>query len=210
MDKITIRKKYIDYVLDKGEKPKSVHAFAKTMKMGESDFYNYYASFESIEKDVWKSLFTETLEQLESDETYRGYPSKDKLLAFYYLWISKLRENRSYILTFKNDHIKSIPMNATGLDDFKKLFVKYAEVLVNEGIEAKEISERKFISDKYTYGFWLQTMFVLNYWVNDSSDNFEMTDAAIEKAVNLGFKLIGDNALDSVIDFGKFILQRAV
>ena len=210
MEKITIRKKYIDYVLDKGEKPKTVYSFAKSIKMTESDFYNYYASFEAIEKDVWKSLFTETLEQLEGDDTYRGYSSRDKLLAFYYLWISKLRENRSYILTFKNEHLKAIPMNATGLDEFKKLFVKYAEQLVNEGIESKEIAERKFLSDKYTYGFWLQTMFVLNYWVNDSSDNFEMTDAAIEKAVNLGFKLIGDNALDSVIDFGKFILQKAV
>ena len=210
MEKIAIRKKYIDYVLDKGEKPKSVHAFAKTLKMNESDFYNFYASFEAIEKDVWKSLFVETLEQLEADETYLTYAAKDKLLAFYYLWISKLRENRSYILTFRNENLRSIPMNAKGLDEFKNLFIKYAEQLVNEGIDAKEITERKFISDKYTYGFWLQTMFVLNYWVNDSSDNFEMTDAAVEKAVNLCFKLIGDSALDSVIDFGKFMLQKAM
>jgi hypothetical protein len=35
-----------------------------------------------------------------------------------------------------------------------------------------------------------------------------MTDAAIEKSVNLAFKLISDNALDSMIDFGKFIFQK--
>jgi len=208
MEITSIRKKYIDYILDKGEKPKSVYAFAKTLKMNESDFYNFYANFDALDKDIWKSFFDETLDQLALDETYQSYSAQDKLLTFYYLWIAKLRENRSYILTFYNHRLKSIPMNAVGLDEFKNSFLKYAEMLVNEGIESNTITERKFISDKYTYGFWMQTMFVLNYWLKDNSVNFEMTDAAIEKAVNLSFKLIGSNTLESVIDFGKFMFQK--
>ena len=58
------------------------------------------------------------------------------------------------------------------------------------------------------HGFWLQALFVLKYWLDDNSNQFEMTDAAIEKAVNLSFQLIKSNTLDSLLDFGKFIFTR--
>ena len=76
------------------------------------------------------------------------------------------------------------------------------------GYDTGEIKERKFISDKYAHGFWIQALFVLKYWVDDKSVNFEMTDAAIEKSVDVSFKLISDTSIDSIIDFGKFILAK--
>jgi hypothetical protein len=70
------------------------------------------------------------------------------------------------------------------------------------------VKERKYVSDQYVHGFWLQALFVLQYWVKDDSERFEMTDAAIEKAVNLSFQLISSNTLDSILDFGKFVFTR--
>ncbi|MDX2190163.1 MAG: TetR family transcriptional regulator C-terminal domain-containing protein [Bacteroidota bacterium] len=210
MDKVTIRNKYIEYVLEQGHKPNSVFSFAKSLGMEETDFYTFYSSFEAIESEFWKSTFDEALEKLAKDKTYKGYGSKDKLLTFYFVWIAILRNNRSYVLSFKDAKIKSIALTNASLSAFKTAFLEYASQLVKEGTETKELKERKFISDKYHYGLWIQTMFVLNYWVNDNSANFEMTDAAIEKAVNLSFKLLADNTLDNVIDFGKFLFQKAV
>lgn len=210
MEKATIKKKYIEFILEEGKKPVSVFSFAKKLKMNESDFYNFYSSFEAIEKDFWASLFSETKLQLEADETYIAYSAQEKLLAFYYLWIQKLREYRSYVTLLKDEKMKMIPMNSSGFDEFKSHFLKYADEIIGEAIDKKEITFRRFISDRYKQGIWLQTLFVLNYWINDSSENFEMTDAAIEKAVNLSFKLFGDSVLDNVIDFGKFMMQKAV
>jgi hypothetical protein len=208
LDKTSIRQNYIEFVLENSKKPASIFSFSKLLEISESDFYSFYASFEAIEKDIWKSIFVEVLEQLEADETYQKYAAKDKLLAFYFMWVQKLRNNRSFIMLQVNPKLKSIPLNALGLDELKNAFIKYAEQLIDEGVDNKEIKERKYLTDKYAKGFWLQTLFVLNYWINDNSENFEMTDAAIEKAVNLCFKLISDNALDSVIDFGKFVIQK--
>jgi len=210
MEKNTIRKKYIEYLLEEGKKPVTVFSFAKKLKMNESDFYSFYSSFEAIERDFWASAFTETKLQLEADETYNAYSAKEKLLAFYYLWIQKLREFRSYVSLLKDEKLKMIPLNSSGLDEFKIQFLRYADDLIGEAIDKKEITFRKFISDRYKQGIWLQTLFVLNYWINDNSENFEMTDAAIEKAVNLSFKLFGENLLDNVIDFGKFMMQKAM
>lgn len=50
-------------------------------------------------------------------------------------------------------------------------------------------------------------MFVVDYWIKDTSSGFEQTDAAIEKAVNLSFELLSESTLDRALDFVKFLWQ---
>jgi hypothetical protein len=207
MEKKQILEAYKKYWLENGQKPASVYFFCKTLDYNETEFYTQYNSLEAIEKDVWLDIFHATLSQLENDEIYKNYSAKEKLLAFYFLWVQKLKENRSYLLLQK-DKFKLSDLKNDTLETFRKAFYDYTDNLVKSGYETREIKERKFISDKYAYGFWLQALFVLKYWIDDTSANFEMTDAAIEKAVDLSFRLMGDNTLDSLFDFGKFMLTK--
>jgi hypothetical protein len=94
------------------------------------------------------------------------------------------------------------------LETFRFAFYDYIRDLIKEGYQTGEVKERKFISDQYVHGFWVQALFVLRYWIKDDSDRFEMTDAAIEKAVNLSFQLISTGTIDSILDFGKFVFAR--
>lgn len=208
MDKSSIQKKYIEFMLENGSKPKSVFAFAKILKLNESEFYSYYSSFEAIEKDFWKNLFSESVSQLATDETYKSYDAKDKLLAFYYVWIQKLRENRSFVVNMKCSKTDSIAPNSAFLDTFKKEMNDYVSGILTDGMMSGTVKDRKFLSERYHYAIWFQTIFILNYWLKDSSENFEMTDAAIEKSVNLIFKLLGENTFDIMLDFGKFLFQK--
>jgi hypothetical protein len=207
MEKKQILEAYKKYWLENGQKPASVYFFCNKLEYNETEFYNLYNSLEAIEKEVWLDIFHSTLNQLENDEIYKNYSAKEKLLAFYFLWVQKLKENRSYLLLQK-DKFKLSDLKDDTLETFRKAFYEYTSNLVKSGYETREIKERKFISDKYAYGFWLQALFVLKYWIDDTSANFEMTDAAIEKAVDLSFRLMGDNTLDSLLDFGKFILIK--
>jgi hypothetical protein len=207
MEKHQILEAYKKYWLENGQKPVSVYTFCKSIDGNESEFYNFYNSLEAIDKDIWLDIFHSTLAQLENDEIYKNYSAKEKLLAFYFLWVQKLKENRSYILLQK-EKFKIMDLKNDALETFRNAFFEYSGNLVKIGYETREIKERKFISDKYAHGFWLQALFVLKYWTDDTSTNFEMTDAAIEKAVDISFKLISDNTLDSLIDFGKFILAK--
>jgi hypothetical protein len=56
---------------------------------------------------------------------------------------------------------------------------------------------------------WFHLHFILRFWCNDDSRDFEKTDEAIEKSVNLAFDLIGKGVLDNAFDFGKFLFQQA-
>lgn len=207
MDKQQIREAYKLYWLENGKKPVSVFTFCKILNISETEFYSFYNSLEAVEKDIWLAIFEDTVSGLREDGVYQNYSVREKLLAFYFLWVQKLKENRSYILQQKA-LLKFPELPQDRLETFRKAFYEYIRELVKEAYQTGEIKERKYISDQYVHGFWLQALFVLNYWIKDTSEQFELTDAAIEKAVNLSFQLVSSNTLDSLLDFGKFIFAR--
>ena len=207
MEKKEIREAYIKYWLENGKRPVSVYTFVQQLGIPEAGFYDNYASFDAVEKDIWRAIFEDTLEKLKADETYRSYGVREKLLAFYFLWVQELRGNRSYILLQRERYL--VPgTHLDKLETFRTAFYGYIRDLIKEGYQTGEVKERKFISDQYVHGFWAQALFVLRYWIGDDSERFEMTDAAIEKAVNLSFQLISSGTLDSILDFGKFVFAR--
>jgi AcrR family transcriptional regulator len=205
-----IREAYIDYLLEHGKEPTSVYKFMKQLKMNEAVFYDYYNSFSAIEKDVWQSYFDTTLERIKSENVYNEYTVREKLLAFYYTWIEVLKENRSYV-TYSVEHMERKGLrwrNTSFLHAFKSDFLDFVNDLIAEGKETEEIVDRPIIGSRYDDGLWQQLLFVLKFWVEDDSQGFERTDAAIEKAVNLSFDLMSRSAIDAAIDFARFLYQK--
>jgi hypothetical protein len=200
---------YIDFVLTHEEKPKSVYAFCKMQKIEESDFYNHFNSFEQIEEDQWVLFYQKTREVLASDEVYETFSVREKMLSFYFTWIEQLKKKRSFCTYYYHENRTQIMMGK-GLKSFRDKFKSDIKSLIIEGISKEEIATRSKLSDRYDEGFWLMTLFVLQFWINDQSHAFEKTDAAIEKGVNLAFDMISKGAIDSLFDFGKFMLNNRI
>lgn len=221
----TIRKAYTEHVLEHGSQPTSVFQFARKLEIAEPEFYDYYASFDAIEADIWLDFFTQARTTVEGDETYQGYSVREKLLAFYYTWIELLKGQRSFVV-YSYSRLRDALAPATSragmsarrqggttnprnvFKPFKEAFYDYTRDLLAEGRESKEVEPRPFVGDRYVDGLWRQTLFLLNFWVRDTSKGFEKTDTAIEKAVNTAFDLIGRSPLDTLFDFVKFTLQN--
>ena len=83
LSKTTIINAYMDYVLEHGVKPASVYAFAKQNNFDEASFYKYFGSFDSIDKEIFKAFFENTLKTLSKHEDYETYGPREKLLSFY-------------------------------------------------------------------------------------------------------------------------------
>jgi hypothetical protein len=202
-----VREAYMAYMLEYGYEPPSIFVFAKSLGLKESEFYNFYNSFTAIKKAIWLGFFSDTLERLHSEEVYMEYSVREKLLAFYYTWIEVLKENRSYVIQTVKE-VKKPELTPAFLKPFKEHFVHFANELLSEGKETEEVVDRPVIGNRYDDGLWLQLLFILNFWVKDDSQGFEKTDAAIEKAVNLSFDLMGKTAIDSLVNFAKFMFQN--
>ena len=166
----------------------------KKLKLKEIEFYDYYNSFELLESDIWLGFFRETIGKIEADSVYT--------------WIELLKNNRSYASQTWRLIDKRRMKTPVFMTDLKIAFKEYARDLIMEGKESREVQPRKFIDERYPDAFWLQFLMVLDFWVKDKSKGFEQTDAMIEKSVNTSFDLIASSALDSVLDFAKFMYQN--
>lgn len=197
---------YIRELLTHGKAPASVFAFTDKLGLAESDFYKFYSSFESLEMEVWHKLMSTTIETLNADEKFATFSAREKLLAFFFTHLEVLKDKRSYV-AMRWPQNKLSPNTPKMLKSYREAFMTFAQMIVEEALEKGEIKDRKRLSEQYDKAFWFQAVFVVGYWINDSSKDFEQSDAAVEKAVNLSFQLLGESALDSAIDFAKFIWQ---
>jgi len=202
-----IQDAYIDYVLTNNEEPKSVYVFAKQLGITEQEFYAFYSSFVAVEKAIWADLTTKAITEIQQQEVWINYTSREKILAFFYAYIELLKTRRSFVvysLKKSRTHISTPEV----LDDVRTIFENFADNIIKEGLASSELADRRFLSKRYKDALWVQFGIILNFWVNDSSSNFEKTDEAIERGVNVTFDLFQRSPLDNIIDYGKFITRN--
>ena len=197
---------YKDYVLTHGQKPNSVYAFCKDLKIKESDFYEFFRTFEQIESDYLASVFMNTYDNLKNDEQFQAYSVREKVLSILFTHFQELTEDRSFIVALSSQ--KSDLKEKMGLwKSYRHEVIDAMEQVLAQAGEEDNIPNRPLLSARYKDMLWLNVSFVFHFWLKDDSKGFENTDACIEKSVNLTLDLLQKNTLDHAIDFGKFIFQ---
>ena len=198
---------YTDYCLTHGKKPNSVYEFVKQNAMEESDFYQFFASFEFLEKQYFVSMFAYTLELLEKNETYHSYTSADKLSAFYFTFFEIATANRSFVIHLLKED-KNPMKNLGKLSKLREVYLEYALTILEKPIKIEQETVVKIQDKVLQEASWLQFLSIFNFWMNDESPNFEKTDVFIEKSVKASFDLAYNIPTQSVIDFGKFLWKE--
>lgn len=198
---------YMDYVLEHDKQPNTVYAFAKHNNFEESKFYEHFASFEALEKAIFKAFHENTITALNNSEDYANFEPRNKLLSYYYTCFENLTANRSYVIYALNKHKNKIKSLLT-LQEFKKAFGKYIEDLGIELIDVKQANIEKLQNKGLKESAWFQLLLTIKFWLDDTSPNFEKTDIFIEKSINTSFDVIDVAPIKSIIDLGKFIYKE--
>ncbi|MCU0448445.1 MAG: TetR family transcriptional regulator C-terminal domain-containing protein [Bernardetiaceae bacterium] len=201
-----LQQQYIDYLLTHRRRPASVYAFAKTAGLDERAFYEECSSFAQLEAQIWADALGQTLGRITQDEVYNNYTAREKVLTLYYALLEQLKAVRSFAV-FTLDREPPL-FGGELLKPFRAKFDEHIKSVINDGVYSGEVNDRPFLTDRYADLIWWQVLFLLRFWAKDTSPDFERTDAAVEKAVNLSFDLLGRNLLDSAFDFGKFVLGK--
>ena len=202
-------KLYMAYVLEHNHAPKSVYAFAKSNGFEESEFYTFFASFDSLETTIFSLFFTNTLKTLESSKDYPTYDSRNQLLSFYFTFFENLTANRSYVVYALNENCNKLE-NLKKLKGLRSKFLDYIDRLDIEVLQIKnkqlELLKDGIVQESY----WVQLMMTLKFWLDDTSTSFDKTDIFIEKSINASFDLISISPLKSVVDLGKFLFKEKI
>lgn len=198
---------YMDYVLEHEAYPKSVYKFCKNNKIKEEDFYAFFGSFEALQKAIWNTFHTNTVNLLNKNKEYGSFSNKDKMLTYFYTMFELLTLNRSYVL-FTLDGKRQLLDKMNELKELRRHIKDFASELVEEGNADKTLKITKQSPRIFSEGAWVQFLFLLRFWIDDSSAGFEKTDLAIEKSVTTIFDVFDNTPLDSIIDFGKFLYKE--
>lgn len=203
-----IKDAYRKHLLLEGTPPESVYKFCHQLGLNESDFYAEFASFEAIDKAIWKGYLDRTIARLGDDTNVASFSVREKVLAFYFTLAEELKSDRSFVLLLVRNWQPTM-LVPVFLKDFRSGFHHWFEKTLLEGKQSGEVANRPFLDKQYSHLFWAHFTFILQFWRHDDSAGFEKTDIAIEKSVNLAFDLIGKGVLDGALDFGKFLYQQA-
>ncbi|MDR7211410.1 TetR family transcriptional regulator C-terminal domain-containing protein [Flavobacterium piscis] len=201
--------KYMNEVLEKGEKPKSVYHFVKDNEFTEAEFYAFFGTLESLEKEIFRLFFVNTIDLLHKNTDYPEYDMKNKMLSFYFTFFENLTANRSYVL-------QSLKMNRNPLKNLVQLtllreaFKGYVSEILTDDYRLELEKLQKFQEKAIQESAWLQLMMTIKFWLDDESAAFEKTDIFIEKSVNASFELMNVAPMNHLIDFGKFLFKEKI
>ncbi|WP_409557558.1 TetR family transcriptional regulator C-terminal domain-containing protein [Allomuricauda sp. SCSIO 65647] len=198
---------YMNYVLEHETVPKSIYKFCKIINIKEDRFYKDFGSLEGLQKEIWNTFFEQTNSLLGKNKDYEGYANKEKMLSFFYTFFELLTLNRSYVLFALKEQGGKMEAMAQ-LSGLRRHIKDFAAELVELGNEGKTLKITKQNPAIFSEGAWVQFLFLLKFWMEDSSPAFEKTDMAIEKSVTTIFDVFDNTPLDSIIDFGKFLYKE--
>ena len=142
----------------------------------------------------------------QKDKNFIKARPKETLLSYKYTFFEVLLLNRSYIL-FALSGEKKVLAKMAQLSLIRMKFKSYTTELIDEGNSEKP-TYLQHSTKIFSEAAWLQLVFLIKFWTEDSSSQFEKTDQAIEKSVQTAFDVFDNTPLSSLVDFGKFLLKE--
>ena len=205
--KENFKNEFVLYLIRNGERPVTVFKFCEELGVDESLFYKHYNSFRSVETAVWLTFFQEVKKALDQDSEYSSYSAHEKYLSFLYTVVEVYKQNRSYVV-LRYAEVDRRSLRPWFMDSLREEFAIWTKEILDEGFDSNEIVSRPLISSKYHEALWVQLLYITRVWANDESEDFQVTDAAIEKSSVLLFELMKSGPVDLLIDFLKFAYQN--
>lgn len=198
---------YMEYVLEKNEEPKNVYSFCKEHKIEETDFYKFFGSLDALKQDIWVKFFENAEASITKDADFEGYSDKNKLLTLYFTLFEILTLNRSYVLFSLKENKEGLK-NLKSLKQFRNHFKDFIVTIIDSDTSIVNDKISKVTKPVFSEGAWIQFLFLLKFWMDDTSKEFEKTDVLIEKSVNTVVDLLNTKPLESLFDLGKFLWKE--
>lgn len=199
---------YGDYVLNHGERPKNIYRFAKDNEFEEKDFYNYFSSFEQIEKSILVNLFDKSVELASEVNNFDEITSKEKLLNVYFIFFENMTMNRSLVLMILGNDKLHLAKISNQLKETHRQFIKTLDFNDWEMVQKAKDDVKNFHEKAREEALWIHLVSAIEFWKKDTSPSFEKTDIFIEKTIDTGFELMDNEPLRKVVDLGKFLFKE--
>jgi len=208
-----IMTKYMVYTLEQDQLESDLYQFCEYCKIDEAYFYEYFSSLENVQKSIWNELMVQAIHTVKTAGDFEDYNNQEKLLSLFYTFFENLSLNRSYLLRDlgRNGRLTDKwalwkQMKETFGIFINEIFMDGRVSLASGTLKGLDTIRNKGLRE----GFWVQLLFLIDFWHQDESPGLEKTDIAIEKSVRAIMDLIDITPITSIVDFGKFVWKERI
>ena len=198
---------YMNNILKHEQRPSSLSSFIEEENIAKKSFDSFFTTLFEVEQAVFESFFDFTLNHLISNDDYKMYEPRNKLLSFYYTFFEIILANKEYVTLIFNLE-RRVFSRLKMLGFLRNKFLVYIQTLAIETVNFNQDSLENLQQKAISEGVWLQFLFTVKFWLEDVSEEKEKTDILIEKAVNTTFDVLDTTAIKSFIDLSKFLLKE--
>lgn len=133
-------------------------------------------------------------------EDFENYSISEKFSNFIYTMFDLMAERQHFV---KDTFDKLVFRKGSSSDFHEETTTLFKEFLTTDGNIA--VSAGFFMGDTYYKILASQYLFLIKYWLNDTSDNKERTLALSDKLASLFEEIVYNKSLDKGFDLIKFI-----
>jgi hypothetical protein len=135
---------------------------------------------------------------------YNDMTLAEKLATFLYIMLDILNEQRAFVAaTFPELRRQKNWRNA--FED--AVMQAFRDILERDSGVA--MLQRQLLLNRFTYSLLVSEFFgLIDYWLEDDSENFAKTMAYIDKLVNFFAELLAFSAFEKGVDLAKFVVQH--
>ncbi|WP_440999658.1 hypothetical protein [Fodinibius sp. SL11] len=173
---------------------------AKQIDITPAEVFNYFPNKKTILEFYYASLIIRYEMMIDEIDDFASYTLSEKLSNFAFTNFDMLREKEAFVEATLSDYI---------LNSFTKTnFEKELERIIKQFLKNDDhISvSSTLVLNSYSYTFLRrQYLELLRFWINDSSENKELTMELTDKATAVLQELMYNPVLDKSFDLFKFI-----
>jgi len=173
---------------------------ARTVDLDPAEVFNYFPNKKEILKFYYASLIIRYEMMISEIDEFESYTISEKLSNFAFTSFDMLREKESFVeATFEDDIANNFA---------KTEFEKEVERMIKQFLQNdSQISiASTLILNEYAYSFLRrQYLELVRFWLNDTSEDKELTMELTDKATGLLQEVIYNPVLDKSFDLLKFM-----
>ncbi|PAU94350.1 hypothetical protein CK503_05975 [Aliifodinibius salipaludis] len=173
---------------------------AKEIDITPAEVFNYFPNKKSILEFYYASLVIRYEMMIDEIDDFESYTLSEKLSNFAFTNFDMLREKEAFVEATLSDYI---------LNSFTKTdFEKELERLIKQFLENDDhISvSSTLVLNSYSYTFLRrQYLELLRFWINDTSEDKELSMELTDKATAVLQELMYNPVLDKSFDLVKFM-----
>lgn len=169
-------------------------------KMSATEIYSLFPDKKAILAYFYPALVFQYWAMIDEIDDFENYAIGEKFSNFIYTMFDLMTEKETFVkdtfdnLVFKPGHRS---------DFFEETTSLFKEFLTTDGNIA--VSAAFFMGDLYYKFLSTQYLFLIKFWINDSSEGKERTLALADKLSSLFEELVYNKAVDKTFDLIKFI-----